>query len=76
MMSIILGFQRSIAVLGTFQSGALLELQVALINAYNIKVLLFLWRSIDMGCILFHVKFEVGLSISVSEIKAVLRIKK
>jgi hypothetical protein len=43
-----------------------------LTDAYSIGALRFLWRSVDMDCLLLHVKFEDGLSISVLKNKATL----
>jgi hypothetical protein len=48
-----------------FHSVALLRLCVVLTDTYNIKVLCSWYRSIDVDCILFHVNFEGGLSMSV-----------
>lgn len=49
------------------QSFALLEL--VFMNPYDIKVLRSRWCLICMNCIVFYVKFEDGLSISVLKIR-------
>ncbi|SAL96891.1 hypothetical protein [Absidia glauca] len=61
----------SIVVLRTgLQVVALLGLPVEFTGAYDLKVLRSCWLSIEIHYIVFHVKFDVELSISILRIKA------
>lgn len=51
--------------LGVLQPVAVLSVCVSLVDAYNIGKVCSLHRSIEMGCVLLHVKFGNGSSISV-----------
>jgi hypothetical protein len=60
-----LGFLESIVFLIPLQSVAFLGLLIAFTNAYDMKVFVARYHSIDMHCIVVPIKVDSGLPISV-----------
>jgi hypothetical protein len=68
-------FLDELSFLRGFKSVAVLELCVKLTRAYDLGTVQFWYLLIDMDYILFYVKFEVGLSVTILRNRVILHKK-